>query len=243
MPRRRGNQRPPGRKPPRLRKDRLVANLLVFDVLHSAAGRAHIPPEHRRAFYLFCDEIQTFDSTAGNLAGVLEQSAKYGIRGVFANQNPERLTPQTLNALTTNRSHIITTALNAHAAALIAREWGNQPGPDAITHLPRHTFLTQVTHHGELSQPFLIQTVSVPDLYPDAYHPDHIAAAQPLIDTASGRVNAAKTITALDTLDTRIQNHLTNVMTGNPTTGQPSSQDDAARSTLPRLPDPQDPET
>jgi hypothetical protein len=223
-------------------KDRLVANLLVFDVLHSATGRAHVPPERRRAFYLFCDEIQTFDSAAGNLAGVLEQSAKYGIRGVFANQNPERLTPQTLNALTTNRSHIITTALNAHAAALIAREWGSQPGPDAITHLPRRTFLTQVTHHGELSQPFLIRTVSVPELYPEAYQPDHIAAAQPLIDEASSRVDAAKTITALDTLDTRIQNHLTHVMAGNPTGGHTSSQDDAARSTLPRLPDPHEPD-
>lgn len=84
-------------------KDRMVANLLVFDVLHSAAGRARIPPERRRAFYLFCDEIQTFDSATGNLAGVLEESAKYEIRGFFANQNPERLTPPTLNALTTNR--------------------------------------------------------------------------------------------------------------------------------------------
>lgn len=132
--------------------------------------------------------------------------------------------------------------LNAHAAALIAREWGGQPGPDAITHLPRRTFLTQVTHQGELSQPFLIQTVSVPELYPDAYRPDHITVAQPLIDTASGRVDATKTITALDTLDARIQNHLTNLMAGSPTGGETTSQADAARSALPRLPDPQDPE-
>ncbi len=220
-------------------KDRLVANLLLFDVLHSAAGRAHIEPEKRRAFYLFCDEIQAFDSAAGNLAGVLEQSAKYGIRGFFANQNPERLTPQTLNALTTNRSHIITTALNAHAAALIAREWGNEPGPDAITHLPRHTFLTQVTHHGKLTNPFLIQTLPVPDLYPDAYHPDHTPAAQPIIDQASGRVSTRETIQALDTLDTRIHEHLT--QTRNPGGKQPGRNGGAVRSVLPRLPDPGDP--
>lgn len=219
-------------------KDRLVANLLLFDVLHSASSRAQVPPERRRAFYLFCDEIQTFDSAAGNLAGVLEQSAKYGIRGFFANQNPERLTPQTLNALTTNRSHIITTALNAHAAALVAREWGNEPGPEAITHLPRHTFLTQVTHHGKLTNPFLIQTLPVPDFYPDAYHPDHIAAAQPIIDEASGRASAAETIKALDTLDTRIHEHLTQA--GNHSGGEPS-HGGATRSVLPRLPDPHDP--
>ena len=220
-------------------KDRLVANLLLFDVLHSAGSRAQVPPERRRAFYLFCDEIQTFDSAAGNLAGVLEQSAKYGIRGFFANQNPERLTPQTLNALTTNRSHIITTALNAHAAALIAREWGNEPGPEAITHLPRHTFLTQVTHHGKLTSPFLIQTLPVPDLYPDAYHPNDAPAAQPIIDEASGRASAAETIAALDTLDARIHEHLT--QTRNPDGKQPSTDGGAVRSMLPRLPDPHDP--
>ena len=66
---------------------------------------------------MFLDEIQTYDGAAsGNLAALLEQTAKYGIRGFLLNQNPERLTRETLNALTTNRSHLITTALNEHAA-------------------------------------------------------------------------------------------------------------------------------
>ena len=62
-------------------KDKLVANLLVFDLLHAAKGRAHIPPEQRRQFYVFLDEVQTYDGAAsGNLAALLEQTAKYGIR-------------------------------------------------------------------------------------------------------------------------------------------------------------------
>ena len=218
-------------------RDKLVANLLVYDLLHAAKSRARIPPEHRRAFYVFLDEIQTYDgASSGNLAALLEQSAKYGLRAVLCNQNPERLTHDTLNALTTNRSHLLTTALNAHAARLIAREWGEDPGPDAITSLPRHTFLAQVTHNGELTRPFLIHTRPVPDLYPDAYHPDLTPDIQPVIDEASGRRQTAGTLEALDTLDERIHEHLTS---------QPNQKQAAAgghgeprRSPLPKLPDP-----
>jgi len=190
-------------------KDKLVANLLVYDLLHGAKGRAHIPPERRRPFYVFLDEVQTYDGAAGgNLAALLEQTAKYGIRGTLLNQNPERLTSDTLNALTTNRSHLITTALNAHAAALIAREWGGDPPANAITGLPRRTFIAQVTHQGHLTRPFLFGNESVEEHFAEAFKPDALPDIQSTIDAASGRTAAAETIKALDTLDERIKQHL-----------------------------------
>ncbi len=190
-------------------KDKLVANLLVYDLLHGAKGRAHIAPEDRKPFYVFLDEVQTYDGAAGgNLAALLEQTAKYGIRGTLLNQNPERLTRETLNALTTNRSHLITTALNAHAAGLIAREWGGDPPASAITGLPRRTFIAQVTHHGQLTRPFLLRNESVEEHFTQACKPDAIADVQPVIDEASGRTSAAETVKELDTLDERIKQTL-----------------------------------
>ncbi len=211
-------------------RDRLLANLLVFDLLHAAKGRAHIPPEKRREFYVFLDEVQTYDgASSGNLAALFEQTAKYGIRATLLNQNPERLTSATLNALTTNRSHLIATALNAHAAALIAREWASDPPANAITGLPRHTFIAQATHHGELTRPFQFQNLAVTELFAAAHHPEQVPHIQPAIDQASGRANAAETIRALDTLDDRIRAHLT-TKTGGTSGGEP------ARSVLPSLP-------
>ena len=190
-------------------KDRLVANLLVFDLLHGAKSRASLPPEKRLPFYVFLDEVQTYDGASnGTLASMLEQTAKYGIRGTLLNQNPDRLTSDTLNALTTNRSHLITTALNAHAAAMIAREWGGDPPASAITGLPRRTFIAQVTHHGKLTRPFLFTNESVETAFADSFHPDTLDKIQPTIDTASGRTPAAETVAALDTLDERIRQHL-----------------------------------
>lgn len=190
-------------------RDRLVANLLVFDLLHAAKGRAHIDPAQRVPFYVFLDEIQVFDgASSGNLAGLLEQTAKFAIKGFLLNQNPERLTKETLNALTTNRSHLITTALNAHAAGLIAREWGSDPPASAITALPRRTFIAQVTHQGQLTHPFLFGNESVEEHFAEAFKPEAIPDIQPTIDEASGRTNATETISALDTLDERIKQHL-----------------------------------
>jgi hypothetical protein len=213
-------------------RDRLMANLIVFDLLHAAKGRAHIAPERRREFYVTLDEVQTYDgASSGNLAALLEQTAKYGVRATLLNQNPERLTSATLNALTTNRSHLISTALNAHAAALIAREWASDPPANAITSLPRHTFIAQATHHGELTRPFQFENLAVTELFADAHHPEHVAHIQPTIDQASGRANAAETIRALDTLDERIRAHLNTKAAG-------TKASEPTRSTLPKLPEP-----
>jgi hypothetical protein len=189
--------------------DKLIANLLVFDLLHAAKGRAAIPPEKRRPFFVTLDEVQTYDGAAGgNLAGLLEQTAKFAIKATLLNQNPERLSTDTLNALTTNRSHLITTALNAHAAALIAREWGGDPPATAITSLPRWTFIAQVTHEGQPTRPFLFRGETVEELFADAFHPEALPQVQAMIDEASGRTSAAETIAALDTLDERIKQYL-----------------------------------
>jgi hypothetical protein len=151
-------------------KDKLVANLFVFDLLHGAKSRALLAPEQRLPSYVFLDEVQTYDGASnGTLASMLEQTAKYGIRGTLLNQNPDRLTSDTLNALTTNRSHLITTALNAHAAGMIAREWGGDPSASAIISLPRRTFIAQVTHQGKLTRPFVFGNESVETVFADSF--------------------------------------------------------------------------
>lgn len=54
-----------------------------------------LAPGRRRPFWVFLDEVQSFDAgRSGSLAGLLEQSAKFGLRAVLLNQNPERLSPQ-----------------------------------------------------------------------------------------------------------------------------------------------------
>jgi hypothetical protein len=191
-------------------RDRLIANFLVYDLLHAAKTRAELAPERRRPFWIFLDEVQTYDgATGGNLAALLEQTAKYGIRAFLFNQNPERLTPATLNAVTTNRSHLMTTALNAKAAGLLVREWAETIDPAVITRLHRYTFLASVTLNGRASAPFLLEGVSADELHEPEQDPAALGALDEAIDRTSGREPVADTLARLDEHDQRILDHLT----------------------------------
>lgn len=181
-------------------RERLLANLLLFDILHAAKGRAETEAANRKPFWVFLDEVQTYDGVAsGNLAALLEQSAKFGLRAVVLNQNPERLNPQTLNALTTNRSHLLTSALNSKAAALLTKEWGRRVNPEAVTQLARYRFIAQVTHRGELSRPFGLEGIRVEDV---AEPPSGNGAESSRGPAA--RAESAEVMEHLETLDDRI---------------------------------------
>jgi hypothetical protein len=184
-------------------RDRLLANLIVFDLFHAARSRADLAPAERKLFWPFFDEVQSYDGAAsGNLAALLEQSAKFGLRAAFLNQNPERLSPATLNALLTNRSHLLASALNSHAAALLTKEWAGRPSPAALTKLDRYRFVAQVTDRGRASAPFALASVRLEDVFEaDA---DNGAA----VPRRAVGASAAETLAHLETLDARILDRL-----------------------------------
>jgi hypothetical protein len=190
-------------------RDRLIANLVVYDVLHAATTRADISPERRREFHVFLDEVQIYDgASSGTLAALLEQVAKFGVRVHLFNQNPERLTPATLNAVTTNRSHLLTTALNAKAAALLARDLGGGIDPHTIANLERFHSIASVTLDGQASPPFRLAGVPVGELFPDAARPDEMAELDAAIAKTSQAAPIADTLRRLDGHSRRIADHL-----------------------------------
>lgn len=191
-------------------RDRLIANLVVFDALHGAKSRADLPPERRREFYIWLDEVQIYDgASSGTLAALLEQVAKFGVRALLLNQNPERLTAATRDAVTTNRSHLVTTALNAKGAGLLARELGGDVTPETIGQLPRFHSLASVTLDGEISRPFRLGGVPVEELLPGECHPEGLPALNAAIDHSIRGAPVAQTLERLDRHPEEIVKHLT----------------------------------
>ena len=185
-------------------RDRLVANLLVYDMLHAFKQRAHLAPELRKPFWLFLDELQTYDGP--NLPVLLEQSAKYGGRAFLFNQNPDRLSDPTWNAVTTNRSHLSSTTVNARAAQMITKEWSGQIEPDVLTRLERFTYLAQVTLGKNTSKPFRVRGVTARELHAEHYTP-------PPQSPPTGRGAIEQTLKKVEAHDERIARWLT----GHPT--------------------------
>jgi hypothetical protein len=183
---------------------RTTANLMFHSLLRAAKSRVDLAVADRNLFWVFGDEAQTYDGgTAGNVAGLIEQAAKYGLRLTLANQNPERLSAETYNAISTNRSHMWATAVNSRAAALIAKEWGGRPDPAALTGLPRYRFLAQVTHRGDISKPFAVQGLQAEALLGEG-HPDRVGDLEAVIEQTADRRSASEVLAALDALDDRI---------------------------------------
>jgi hypothetical protein len=218
-------------------RDRLVANLLVYDVLHAAKARASIAPERRRTFWLFCDELQTYDGP--NLPALLEQSAKYGGRAFLFNQNPERLTDATWNAVTTNRSHLLSSTVNAKAAAMIAREWGGQLDPRIITGLARYTYLASITHGERTTKPFLVHGVTARELHSEHHHPEQLPALEAAIQSTTRREPIAATLAAHEHHDQNIRRAVEALHRGGTTERDPVSR---GRTIRPAVPAEQEPE-
>lgn len=191
-------------------RDRLIANFVVFDALHAAKSRADIRrPELRRWFSIWLDEVQIYDgASSGTLAALLEQVAKYAVRALLLNQNPERLTPATRDAVTTNRSHLVTTALGSKGAGLLARELGGDLDAETIAQLPRFRSLASVTLDGEISRPFRLGGVPVEELFPGDCRPEDVPHLDAAIDRNLRRAPVAETLDRLDRHPQEIVKHL-----------------------------------
>jgi hypothetical protein len=186
-------------------RERLIAGLLAFDLLHAARSRAALDPGRRKRFVAVFDEVQSYDGES--LAALLEQSAKFGLRAIFLNQDPERLRPATLHALTTNRSHLLVSALNSRSSALIARELGGGVDPAALTRLRRFQFVAQVTSGGELSAPFALKGVRVEDALGEG-SPEKVGDLAAAIRDSGRMRTAADALAHQETLDARIREAL-----------------------------------
>lgn len=200
------------------RRDRLVANLLVYDVLHAAKARRSIPPTERHTFWLDLDELQTYDGP--NLPLLLEESGKYGGRALLFNQNPERLTEATWNAITTNRSHLLSSTVNAKAASMIAREWAGQVDSKTITSLARYTYLASITHGERTTKPFLVRGVTARELHAEHYHPEQLPALEAAIRQATRRESIAQALATHEQHDQNIRQAVEALLTNSqPTDG------------------------
>jgi hypothetical protein len=201
-------------------RDRLVANLIVYDLLHALKARGAMAPEARKPFLVSLDELQTYDSP--NLATLLEQMAKFGGRGELFNQDPARLLDSTWTAVATNRSHMHSTTVNAKAARKISAEWGTPPDPAVLGRLERFTYLASVTLGREVIPPFLVHGIPAAELHAEHRHPDQVAVLDEAIDATAGRQPVQERLAQVDGHAARIHAHLTKTTTAGRSATVPS---------------------
>ena len=190
----------------------LVNCFVTYDLFRGAMSRRNVPREDRRPFWTFIDELQRVSGTGSGSAGesvarALEEARKYGLRLVLMSQQPTRLARPTLEAIFTNRSHLLSHTVGAESAKLLAREWGGRIDADTLTLLPKYQFITQVTLDGSISSPFLVRGFELNELWGHC-HTDDATPIDRAVDTTLRRRPVGELLDELDQLDERIVGHL-----------------------------------
>lgn len=186
----------------------LSATVLIEHLYSAAKSRADLPIAQRRPFWLFVDEAQIIDSSAGGvIAETAEELRKYGVRLVVMNQDPGRLSAATRAALGTNRTHMAAGAVRAAAAAYLAGELGGDIHPRAIAKLPNHRFVSTVKVGSVNSGAFVVGSVRPEDVFERRIPAGDLAAHEALraaVEARTGALRPRVVAAELESLDGRI---------------------------------------
>jgi len=192
--------------------DKLIASLVVYDLMKAVMGRTNIDPDKRVPVHAWFDEVQEYDAAVKTqIAALLEQTAKYGMRLHLLNQDPGALQGRTLAALLNNRSHLLATAVQDPGSAKKLAE--SMDSRNVVRSIHQFHGVAQTTVAGEQSDAYRYRSIGLDEAYGPAPGTDASnRQLQELIDHNSGRRPIAETLAALDTLDDRIIEALNQTM-------------------------------
>lgn len=186
--------------------DRIISSLLIYDLFRAGLSRRDTPPDQRRDFYTFVDELTSVDGASkGTLAQITEQLRKYNVKLLAMTQMAQRLSATTRQGLLQNLSILSTTASDVDEAMLVTRRWGKKVAPDTVVQLNRYSYVMSVTLEDGTTDPFRVRGASVEDLYGDYYRPQNEERLARAIDENLQRRSVRDILTDLRRLDSRLR--------------------------------------
>ncbi len=172
----------------------LLASLMVRGLVDAAYSRVDMATSEREArrHFAFLDEAQTYDGD--DIPAALQQVAKFGLMLEIMSQNPKALHERTWEAISTNVSVLMTSALNHEGARRIATEWGGGDlETEFIKELPRYHHLATVALGGKRSFPFELEGLYLEEMYGPApfWQPELPEHPVTDLDALDGRIAKA----------------------------------------------------
>lgn len=191
-------------------KDTLVAGLFLFELHLAARSRRNLREPDRRPFHAWVDEMQIADRGEGGkvLAQMIQEDRKFGLRLHGMVQQPTSLQKETLTAILTSRSHMMSTAVGYESAGVLTKNMGGAVDANVFTTLPEYTHVASVTHAGKRSKPFRLGGLYLGGVFGPPASAAELAAMEAVIDASMGRRPTGEVLAELDTLDGRILDYL-----------------------------------
>ncbi|QQG50043.1 MAG: type IV secretion system DNA-binding domain-containing protein [Candidatus Berkelbacteria bacterium] len=138
----------------------LLGLILVSKLQVAAFGRADVPEDQRRDFYLYVDEFQNF--TTDSFATILAEARKYRLNLNITNQYFAQLTEQIRNAVIGNVGTLISYRIGADDAEFLSHELPGVTAED-LTNLDRFQAYVKLLVDLAPTKPFSMNGVKSPN--------------------------------------------------------------------------------
>jgi hypothetical protein len=134
-----------------------IGSFLVSHMALTGLARSETREEHRRAFFIYLDEFQTF--TTLSIANMLSELRKYRVGMVLAHQHLSQLEPEIRDAVFGNAGTMISVRVGGADAAILAREVAPTFKATDLTGLQRYCVYLRLLIDGDVSRPFSAMTL------------------------------------------------------------------------------------
>jgi DNA helicase HerA-like ATPase len=111
----------------------LLGSLLLGAFQHATMARAALPPDERRPFTMFVDEVASFATPT--FIEMIAEARKYGVRLVLATQSLAAMEDRLRAALLGNVGELVCFRVGADDARIVAAEFGEELRPQQLMDL------------------------------------------------------------------------------------------------------------
>lgn len=140
----------------------LLGALLVTTIGLAAFSRADTEAAHRRDFFVYVDEFQSFTTLA--MANILSELRKYRVGFTVAHQYLHQLDPEVRHAVLGNAGTIISFRVGAEDAPYLVREFTERFKTVDFLQLPNYRIYLKLMIDGMPSVPFSATTLEPENL-------------------------------------------------------------------------------
>jgi len=139
----------------------ILGAMMVTKIQLAAMGRADVPEEQRRPFYLYVDEFQNFATES--FATILSEARKYALNLTVANQYISQMEEPVRNAVFGNVGTIVSFRVSPDDAPFLTKYFEPQFEPGDLIQQHNRYFIATMTIDGEKAPAFSAKTLNLPD--------------------------------------------------------------------------------
>jgi len=138
----------------------LLGAMFITKIQLAAMGRAKVPEEERRDFYLYVDEFQNFATSS--FIKILSEARKYRLNLALANQYIAQVPEDVQKAIFGNIGTLLSFLVGAEDSQILAREFGGVYSEEELVSLGNFQIITKIAIDNLTSRPFYAFTLPLP---------------------------------------------------------------------------------